>query len=187
MTYRRDLWEVAAEHHGIVTTRQADDAGVPAVEVRKLAARGALERVGYGVYRHVGVPTDTRTELAAKLAEAGEDAFLEGDTVLAMFDLALVNPAQIYIGTPRRRRGKAPRHTVITYRPNMRDDDLAVYDGMRCVTVRRALLDAVPHLIGERALDAVADAQRRELIDEVEATEIIGAIAGRNRQLVLAS
>ena len=50
MTYRHDLWEIAAEYHGIVTTRQAEDAGVPAVEVRKLAARGALERLGYGVY-----------------------------------------------------------------------------------------------------------------------------------------
>lgn len=185
MTYRQDLWEIAAEHHGIVTTRQAGDAGVPAVEVRKLAARGALERVGYGVYRHLGVPVDTRTELAAKLAEAGEGAYLEGDTVLAMFDLALVNPAQIYIGTPYRRRGRAPSHTVITHRSDMPEDDLTVYDGLRCVTVRRALLDAVPHLIGDRALDAVADARRRELIDEVEATEIIGAIAGRNRLLAL--
>lgn len=186
MTYRQDLWEIAAENHGILTTRQADDAGVPAVEVRKLAARGALERVGYGVYRHVGVPIDVRTELAAKLAEAGQDAYLEGDTVLAMFELALVNPSQIYIGTPHRKRGQAPRHTVITTRPNTPEDDLTVYDGLRCVTVRRALLDAIPHLIGDRALDAVADAQRFDLIDEVEATEVIGAIAARRRQLGLA-
>ncbi|GAA2487950.1 hypothetical protein [Winogradskya humida] len=40
MTYRQDLWEIAAENHGIV----------------------------------------------------GADAFLESDTVLGMFDLALVNP-----------------------------------------------------------------------------------------------
>ena len=187
MTYRHDLWEIAAEHHGIMTTRQADDAGVPAVEVRKLAARDALERVGHGVYRHTGVPIDEWTELAATLASVGEDAFLEGDTVLAMFDLALVNPPKIHVGTPRRRRSQPPRNTVVTVRPDMPQSDLASYEGLRSVTVRRALLDGIPHLLGERVLSAVAEAQRRDLVDELEATEIIGAVAGRDRLLAHAS
>jgi hypothetical protein len=99
MTYRQDLWEIAADHHGIVTTRQAEDMGVPSVEMRKLTARGALARMGHGVYRHTGVPTDDWTELTATLASVGEDAFLEGDTVLAMFNLA-------------RRRFSSVRHVV---------------------------------------------------------------------------
>jgi predicted transcriptional regulator of viral defense system len=189
MTYRQDLWEVAAEHHGVVTTRQAEGAGVPAVEVRKLAARGALKRVGHGVYRHAGVPVDAWTELAGVLAQAGDDAFLEGDTVLAMFNLALVNPAKVYVGTPHRpRAGKTlPRHTIVTYRPDVAAEDVTTYEGLRCVTVRRALLDAVPHLIGERVLDAVADAERRGLLDELEATEVAGAVAGARRQLAHAA
>lgn len=187
MTYRRDLWEIAAQHHGIVTTRQADDAGVPAVELRKLAARNALARVGHGVYRHVDVPADERTELAAALATVGEDAFLEGDTVLAMFNLAFVNPPKIYVGTPRRRRTAPPRHAVVTVRPRIDAHDLTNYDGLRCITVHRALLDGIPHLLGERVMDAVADAQRRDLIDDLEATEIIGAVAGHDRLLARAS
>lgn len=187
MTYRQDLWGLAAEHHGIVTTRQAEDADVPAVEVRKLAARGALARVGHGVYRHTGVPVDEWTELAATLAVVGEDAFLEGDTVLAMFGLALVNPAKIHVGTKRRRRGTPPRHTAVTLRPDVPPTDLTTYHGMPSVTVRRALLDGIAHLIGERVMKAVADAQRRDLITDIEATEIIGAVAGRDRLLALAS
>lgn len=184
MTYRQDLWEIAASQHGIVTTRQADDAGVPAVEVRKLAARGALQRLGRGVYRHKGVLFDEWTQLAAALALVGPDAFLEGDTVLAMFGLALVNPRVVHVGTPRRYRGAAPPHIVVTVRPAVPEDDLAVHAGLRCVTVRRALLDGVEHLLRERVLDAVADAQRRDLIDDLAATEIIGAVAARDRQLV---
>jgi hypothetical protein len=187
MTYRHDLWEIAAEHHGIVTTQQADDAGVPAVEVRKLASRDALERVGHGVYRHTGVPTDEWTELAGMLASVGEDAFLEGDTVLAMFGLALVNTAKVHVGTPRRRRSQPPRNTVVTVRPGMPDGDLTTYEGLRSVSVRRALLDGIPHLLGERVLDAVAEAQHRDLIDELEATEIVGAVAGRDRLLAHAT
>jgi len=187
MTYRHDLWEIAAEHHGIVTTRQADDAGVPAVELRKLASRDALKRVGHGVYRHMGVPVDEWTELAATLASVGEDAFLEGDTVLAMFSLALVNPHKIHVGTPRRRRSQPPRNAVVTVRPGMPEDDLTTHRGLRCATVRRALLDGIPHLVSERIVDAVADARRRDLIDDLEATEIIGAVASRDRLLARAS
>lgn len=163
--------------------RQADDAGVPAAEVRKLATRGALKRLGHGVYRHTGVPTDQWTELAAAAAIAGQDAFLEGDTVLAMFGLALVNPPKIHIGTPRRRRSQPRRNTVVTLRPQMPESDLTTYHGLRSVTVRHALLDGIAHLLEERILDAVAEARCRELIDEPEAVEITGAVAGRNRQL----
>lgn len=184
MTYRHDLWEIAADKHAIVTTAEAEDCGVPAVEVRKLAARGALTRVGHGVYRHNGVPAVYPwTGLREKLAIVGHDAFLEGDTVLSMFDLALVNPYKHYIGTLRRRRTAPPPHTVVTFRPAMADEDLTTYEGLHSVTVRRALLDAVPIVLTERVLDAVADAQRRDLITELEATEITDAVADWNRRL----
>lgn len=117
--------------------------------------------------------------MAATAAVAGQDAFLEGDTVLAMFGLALVNPPKIHIGTPRRRRSQPRPNTVVTFRPHMPESDLTTYHGLRSVTVRRALLDGIAHLLGERILDAVAEARRRDLINELEATEITGAVAGR--------
>jgi len=41
MTYRQVLQEIARSSHGVVTTQQAREAGIPAVELRKIAARGA--------------------------------------------------------------------------------------------------------------------------------------------------
>ncbi len=61
MTYRRTVFEHALDNHGLVTTAAARSIGVPTVELAKLARRGALEHVSYGVYRHPDVP---RTELA---------------------------------------------------------------------------------------------------------------------------
>lgn len=184
MTYRHDLWEIAADKHAIVTTAEAEDWGVPAVEVRKLAARGALTRVGHGVYRHNGVPAvHPWTGLRAKLTIVGHDAFLEGDTVLSTFDLAQVNPPKYYIGTLRRRRTAPPPHTAVTFRPATAAEDLTTYEGLRSVTVRRALLDAVPIVLTERLLDAVDAAQRRDLITELEATEITDAVAAWNQRL----
>ena len=61
MNNREKLRWLAFDHHGIVTTDQAVAAGVPAVELRKLAARGALSRVGFGVYRMEEAPTTPLT------------------------------------------------------------------------------------------------------------------------------
>jgi len=42
VNYRQIVGEIALDQYGYVSTRDAADAGVPAVELRKLAARGAL-------------------------------------------------------------------------------------------------------------------------------------------------
>lgn len=139
-----------------------------------------------GVYRHNGVPHDAWTDLAGTLASVGPGAFLEGYTVLAMFDLALVNPPKIYVGTPRRHRGAVSAHTVVTTRPHMAPEDLTEYEGLRSVTVRRALLDGVQIILSDRMQDAVVDAQRRDLITDLEAKEIIGAVAGWDQRVIYA-
>ncbi|MGC4112219.1 MAG: type IV toxin-antitoxin system AbiEi family antitoxin domain-containing protein [Nocardioides sp.] len=187
MTYRQELWEIAAANHGVVTTRQAEEVGVPAEQLRILAARGALTRLAYGVYRHNGVPLDSRTELAAALAAAGPDAFLEGDTVLAMHGLALVNPNKIHVGTARPRRNTPPRNTVVRARPNVDERELTSYDGLRAVTVRQALIDAADHVPVERLLAAVGEAENQELLDELEATEVRGVLASRTRHVTAAA
>ncbi|AOP51857.1 type IV toxin-antitoxin system AbiEi family antitoxin domain-containing protein [Brevibacterium aurantiacum] len=62
MSYRHDLWEIAAEQHGVVNIADAENAGVPAVEVRKLAHRGALRAYGNGVYLYRDIPTTDLTQ-----------------------------------------------------------------------------------------------------------------------------
>ncbi|WP_345957485.1 type IV toxin-antitoxin system AbiEi family antitoxin domain-containing protein [Gulosibacter sediminis] len=93
MGYRQDLWEIAATRNGVVTVVEAEDAGVPAVEVRKLAARGALRGYGQGVYTHRDVPTTPFTEPTIAVALAGEGAFLHRESVLDLLGLGRFNPA----------------------------------------------------------------------------------------------
>ena len=50
------LSEVAQEQWGLVTRRQAEDAGVSPKTLDRLAAASILERVGRGVYRLAGTP-----------------------------------------------------------------------------------------------------------------------------------
>ena len=102
--YRDRVREIALGEYGYVTTKDAAAAGVPAVELRKLAARGALVHVAYGIYRVPDAPGSPFDQFAEALLRAGDGAYLRGDSVLALFGLADVNPRKIRVVAPKRSR-----------------------------------------------------------------------------------
>ena len=59
MTKFDDIYEVAADNHGLVTSSEARAIGVSNNELVQYARRGSLVRVGQGVYRLARhVPTE---------------------------------------------------------------------------------------------------------------------------------
>ena len=116
-TYRDVLREIAYGNHGYVTTVDAVGAGVPAVELPKLTARGGLEHIGYGLYRMAGIPPTDDDLFAEATLRAGDDAYLRGEAVLALLGLADVNPKKITVGTVRRVRRAMPAYVKLTQAP----------------------------------------------------------------------
>jgi predicted transcriptional regulator of viral defense system len=167
MSYRRDLWEIAASRNGVVTIAEAENAGVPAVEVRKLAARGALRAYGQGVYVHLGVPATPHTEPTIAVALAGTDAFLHRESVLDLFGLGQFNPPRLRVGTRRRVRRNLPEWLELKNRVDVPDEDLTHYEGIPATTIRRALQDMQHRMPPDRWETLVDEALRRELIDEL--------------------
>lgn len=172
MGYRHDLWEIAAEQHGVVTISDADEAGVPAVEVRKLAHRGALQAYGKGVYVHREVPTTELTQPAAAAALAGVGAFLQREAVLDLLGLGQFNPRRIRVATRRRVRRTLPEWVDLELRADVPDGDLTQYEGIPATTVRRALKDVRYRMPPERWRAVVDEARRHELIDERDVVEL---------------
>lgn len=166
MGYRKDLWEIAAGRHGVITVPEAEEAGVPAVEVRKLAHRGALRPYGKGVYVHRDVPATALTEPATAAALAGEGAFLHREAVLDLVGLGQFNPRRIRVGTRRRVRRSLPDWMELETRTDVVDRDLTQYQGIPGTTVRRALEDMQDRMPPDRWETLVADARRRALIGE---------------------
>lgn len=166
MGYRHDLWEIAAERHGVITVAEAEDAGVPAVEVRKLAQRGVLRSYGKGVYAHGDIPITEMTQPAVAVALAGEGAFLEREAVLDLLGLGQFNPHRIRVGTRRRVRRTLPGWVRLADRADVFDDELTQYEGIPTTTVKRALKDVRDRMPLERWKVLVNEALRRELIDE---------------------
>lgn len=169
MGYRQDLWEIAASRNGVVTVAEAEDAGVPAVEVRKLAARGALRAYGQGVYTHRDVPTTPFTEPTIAAALAGDGAFLHRESVLGLLGLGQFNPPKVRVGTRRRVRRRLPEWMELENRPDVPDEDLTRYEGIPATTVQRALKDMRFRMPPERWRAVVDEALRRDMIGEQDA------------------
>ena len=174
-TYRRQLHERALEQYGFITTRDAEDIGVPDWAVRQIAARGGLTRRGHGVYRFDDVPATDRDEFMEAVLEVGEGAHLVGDAVLALHHLADVNPRRIRVGTPRRARAAVPQTVEIVPRKEA-PEDLTTYEGIPTTTVARALIEAQGTVMTERLADAATEARERGLLLRHEADEVFAAL-----------
>lgn len=176
-TYRRLLRELARDNYGYVTTQMAAGAGVPAVELRKLAARGGLENVAYGLYQFDDMAGDEHAQLMEAVLTAGPEAHLVGETVLAMHGLGLVNPAKVHVGTPRRVRATLPAHIDLVH-DNLPAEDLTAYEGIPSTTVARALIDCAPTMMRDRLLAAVEQANQQGLLRRRDVVRVRTAVSG---------
>lgn len=165
MGYRTDLWEIAAMRAGVVVVREAEEAGVPAVEVRKLAARGALIGYGQGVYRHRDIPATERTQPTLAVALAGRGAFLHRESVFVLHGIGQFNPPKIQVATSHRVRRSLPDWIELSFRGDVPESDLTDGDGVRMTTLERALADTADRIPQDRWNDLVERAIRRDLLD----------------------
>lgn len=164
--YREIVREIALDHYGYVTTKGAAEAGVPAVELPKLAARGGLENVAYGLYRVPDIPPTAYDQFAEALLRAGEGTYLHGESVLALFGLADVNPRQIKVAVRRRARPKLPAFVELTH---VKDEvHTTFYEGLEAQPVADAILECRGRIETERLLDAAKQARKEGLLTTTE-------------------
>ncbi|NDK30895.1 type IV toxin-antitoxin system AbiEi family antitoxin domain-containing protein [Nesterenkonia haasae] len=164
--YRDIVREIALDHYGYVTTNEAAEAGVPAIELPKLAARGGLENVAYGIYRVPDVPPTRYDQYAEALLRAGEGAYLHGESVLALFGLADVNPRRIKVATPRRARAKLPPFVELT--PVRGEVQTTFYEGLRSQSVADAILECRGRIEADRLRSAAEQARAEGLVTTAE-------------------
>lgn len=168
--YRDIVREIALDNFGYVTTKEAAEAGVPAVELPKLAARGGLENIAYGIYRVPDAPVGAFDQFAEALLRAGEGSFLYGESVLAIFGLADVNPRRIKVGVQRRTRPKLPGYVELV--PVKGDVETTYYEGLRCQRVADAILACRGRIERTRLMQAAKDARKEGLMTSNEWTKL---------------
>jgi predicted transcriptional regulator of viral defense system len=167
-TYRRRLLARAFEQFGYVTTADARDLGIPPVELRKLTARGGIRRVSQGVYRFEEIPLTDRDRYMEAVLCAGAGAHLSGESVLALHDLANVNPRKIRVATARRVRAAMPK-TIDLVHSTATAADLTKYDGIPSAKVAFAIRECRGRVMSDRLLDALETGLRLGLVHRREA------------------
>lgn len=183
VTLREDLWDVAVDQYGYVTVLDAGRLGAASVELGKLAARGKLARVAYGVYRFLEWPAGPRDHLMeAVLWTRDPDAALSHDTALDVYELSDINPGRIHVTvTPRSRplrRRHAPAAYAIHYEA-LTPSQRGYWEQIPTVTVPTAIDQGIasgvrPDLIRQ----AIEAARAQGLIDSETAARQRAALAG---------
>lgn len=174
-TYRRTLRQRALDQYGFITTRDAEELGVPAAELPNLKRRGGIERVSHGVYRFEDIPRTAKDQFMEAVLCVGPDAYLVGDAVLALHDLAQVNPRRIRVATPHRRRRELPDFIEVLS-GSVDSAERTQYEGVPATTVARALRDCQGIVMPDRLVDAANEAARVGLLCRREAVALLRAL-----------
>lgn len=163
-----EIFDIASGNYGIITARQAKSVCSNAdVELPRWAKIGRLDRRGYGVYKLVQYTPTPYDQFAEAVALAGENAFLHGESVLAINDLALVNPAVIHVASPRRTRRTLPDWIhVVPAAKDAKVDECFGIPCQRVVDAFRVCKGVVPIT---RLRKAVEDAAREGIVTPKEA------------------
>ena len=164
--YRDVVREIALDQYGYVTTRDAAEAGVPPGELPKLAARGGLENVAYGLYRVPDVRPTEFDQFAEALLRVGAGAYLHGESVLALFGLADVNPRHIKVAVPRRARPTLPPYVKLTQVTG--NVHTVFYAGLAAQPVADAILECRGRIETTRLLGAAKQARAKGLLTTAE-------------------
>ena len=166
MTKYEDIFDIAADNHGLITSAQAREAGITNNELVQYAKRGRVTKVGHGLYQltqWVPVQNDT---YAWAVMSVGPSAVLYGESVIAMLGLAPTNPTRTFVATPRRCRRALPESLKVEWVDGLEPG--AIYDGIPCQSAYDAILACKGKMLPERLLTAAETARRQGFINKQE-------------------
>jgi predicted transcriptional regulator of viral defense system len=172
----RELVEIAADRHGLVSTEDAAEVGYAPGALDTMARRGQLERVAHGVYRVPFIGAGVLgAYMAAVLWPRGVDAVLTHETALDLWDVCDINPTKIHIGVPRlhRPQRELPGGYVI-HREDLDPRDITAIEGVPVVTLERAIRQcAVAHVGRDLLEQAVRHGRERGLLRGQQARQLV--------------
>ena len=173
MTYYDDIYEIAVDNYGLITSAEAKELGVSDQDMKMLAKRGRLIKRGHGVYkltRYVPTPYDAYAEAVVLV---GPKAYLYGESVIAMLELAPTNPSRVFVATPSRIRKQLPEHIVLI----KADDAVTHYEGIPSQSAYDAIRACRKTMMPERLEDATREAECQGYITIHQAEAVLKELA----------
>jgi len=172
-----ELYALAEEHDGLLTSKEARALGIRDSVLVRLAQRGRLERMTRGVYRIAHYPTDRFAQyreavLWAQASHHGPERIaLSHETALLLYGISDVNPSRVSLTVPKsaRLRRKHPEWIMI-HRADLTAEQVSQHEGIPVTTVERSIMDVLSttHRT-DIARQAITDALREGLLSTAQA------------------
>ena len=155
-----EIWGLAEDNFGIITSAQAKELGVSRQNIKKMEKSGRLMRLSHGV----------NDVYAVGVAVAGSKSYLRGASVIALLNLVPTDPTYVYVGAENRVRRSFPEGYIVK---DMAKATTTFYEGIRCQTLVDALRDARLEGVieGDRIYAAALKANEKGLLADEECSQ----------------
>ncbi len=152
-TFVVDLNELIIRQDGVLTTSQAQAAGLSRSAVSRRRASGEWTAVAPSVYLVSGHLRSARAQARIAVLSVGEDAVLGGVAACWWHRLHLKEPAKHHVFTGRHGRHARSSATAVVRHRDLADEDVTVVDDLRITTPALSVLDAAG-VLGIGVLDS---------------------------------
>lgn len=170
MTIADDIYN-NVDDFGLITSAEAKKLGFGNKKLVQQAARGKLERVAQGVYRMPVWPYQQAAPYAIAVKAAGPQAYLCGESVVALLGLAPTNPGAMWVASPRRvRRNLGEGVHVLGRQP---EAPITYYEGVACQPLPQAIRLAAKSIGPARAAQAAKEAAKQGYLSRNESERVI--------------
>lgn len=187
----RAIAALAERRGGLVTTAEAQRAGVTLMQLSRMAASGQLIRLAQGVYRAAGAPEpEHETTLVAWLALGGATlddtatgapaVVAAGQTASALHHIGDLWPTREEFIVPRRRGTRL--HNIKLRVETLAPADVTIAAGVPTLTVERTIADLVAQWADlSLVADVIRDAhQQGKVVFPRRLSEYLNPLAGPN-------
>ena len=181
VTAYEKIFDAVVDSYGIITTAQAKELGITKETLSKLAHRGRLDRIGYGLYR-LACPMPYSSDYAPyaqSVALVGPEAYLYGESVIAMLRLAPTNPAVMFVATPARVRKRLERGFKVIKTPPC--EHLEYYEGVASQPVAEAIRSCLGTMMPDRLEAAVVNSVRKGYVGHGESRKLLKEIRNHGK------
>ena len=182
-TYLEKLREIAIDQHGFLTTAQAENSGIPRVELAKMVARNRIERVAHGMYRIPQVPeTEYDPFMQAVFWTGASEACLSHDTALALREICDINPTKIHLTVKKGRRIKrSGGNGYVLHFEDIPPTQIVWFAGMPIVDVPTAIEQCIKNGVPSYIIEqAIANAGKTSDLPKPEQQRLTQLLKERN-------
>lgn len=176
----RELMELAARQHGVLTAQQLRDHGVGRDASRRLIERGGLRRPRRGIYLVAGAPDSWRQRLSVAVLAAGDEAAASHQSAACLLKVPGFDEGPVVV-TVRGHRSIRNVPGLVHESKKLFPEHLTVVDGIAVTRPARLCFDLCQTLGDVRAGRVIDHLLNRNLVGPADLELVLAALARRGR------